>query len=90
MSKNKTHWSLVDLTDGYNDIDPESPRGIAALSEYREHHAIQDVWLCSLKRLQEATDDEDPADFGPSVDWIDWSGFVDDPDWTRYSNWFTN
>lgn len=66
------HWTDLDLTDGYENIKPESARGRRALQEYRENESIKGIWLCTLADLDTT---EDPSDFGPAVNEIDWTGF---------------
>jgi hypothetical protein len=70
------HWTKLNLTDSYIDIDPRSPRGVEVLQEYRDTDQIHGIWLCDLERLKRyAEAKEDPSDYGPSPEEIDWSGF---------------
>lgn len=69
------NWKDLKMTDGYQDISPESPRGILALVEYRQTDCIWGILLCSKQRFDECGSFDDPSTFGPSVLEIDWSGF---------------
>ena len=70
-------WKHLSLTNGARDINPTSERGLRALAEYRDEWSIKGVWLVSLDFICALTDEEDPADFGPTPDQIDWTGFAE-------------
>lgn len=76
------HWSNVTILDAEtNAVDVDDDTRIKLLSEYKDYETITDYFLDRTDSQMAEEFDDRAADWGPSIEEIDWHGFSEARAW---------